>query len=264
MFGTLKSFFSKKQSITITSDSEFYNPEPSVNPNFLTNQKKILDLLKHIEEASPLCTITIEGSNEQFSSSILEVELADGLIIFDKLSPSHGNKLITDKNKLKFSTIYDGIHLAFTVDNIAQGASQGNIHYKSTIPSKIFYPQRRSSPRFQITTFHIPFSGVSERTKATVGGSIFDISRKGLSLGVSITNNIARLQRGDLLQNCRMTFDNQTINFDLAIRFAKVTNKNTGKTIIGGYFENLSSKNKHKLERFVTSLEREEIRNRKA
>ncbi len=264
MFGTLKSFFSKKEITTTTSDSEFYNPEPSVNPNFLTDQKKILNLLKHIEEASPLCTITFEGLSEQFSSSILEVQLTDGLIIFDKLSPPHGNKLIVNKDKLKLSTIYDGIHLAFTVDNIETGSSQGNTHYKSVVPSKIFYPQRRSSPRIQITTFHIPFSGISERTKATVGGSIFDISRKGLSLGITITNNIARLQRGDLLKSCRITFENQSITFDLAIRFAKTTNKNTGKTIIGGYFENLSSKSKHKLERFVTSLEREEIRNRKA
>ncbi len=263
MFGKLKTFFSKNESIT-APDSEFYNPEPSVNPNFLTDSKKIQNLLKHIEEASPICTITIEGSNEQFSSSILDVLLEDNQIIFDKLSPLHGNELVVNENKLKLSTIYDGIHLAFTLDTIETSSSQGNIYYKTAIPNRIYYPQRRSSPRVQIITLHIPFSGISERTKATVGGTIFDISRKGLSLGISISNNIARLQRGDSLKNCRITFENQTITFDLAVRFVKTTNKNTGKSLIGGYFENLSSKNRHKIERLVATLEREEIRNRKA
>lgn len=263
MFGTLKSFFSKKESFT-PSDSELYNPEPKVNPNFLTEPKKILNLLKHIEEASPLCTITIEGSNEQFSSSLLDIQIADEQIIFDKLSPPHGNELIVNKNKLKLSTIYDGIHLAFAIDTFEIDSSQGNTYYKTAIPSRIFYPQRRSSLRILITTLHIPFSGISERTKATVGGTIFDISRKGLSLGISVSNNIARLQCGDSLKNCRISFENQTISFDLAIRFVKTTNKMTGKSLIGGYFENLSSTNRNKLERIVAMLEREEIRNQKA
>lgn len=263
MLGTLKAFFGKKESVTITSDSEPFSLEPNANPNFLTDVKKIHILLKNIEEASPICTISIEGMNDQFSSSILDVQLENNQINLDKLSPPHGNQLLTSKNKCKLSAIHNGIHLAFPLDSIEKDSSGDISFYKIAMPNRIYYPQRRSTPRIQITALHIPFSGISERTKATVGGSIFDISRKGLSLGISITNNIARLQRGDSLKNCRITFEDQTINFDLAVRFVKTANKSTGRTFIGGYFENLSSKSRNKLERFVAALEREEIRNRK-
>ncbi len=262
MLGTLKGFFGKKENIT-ASDSETYEPKPSSNPNFLTDPKKIRCLLKNIEEAAPICTITIEGTNDSFSTSILDVQLENNQIILDELSPSHGNELVISKKAFKLSTIYNGIHLAFKVNNIETGRSREIVYYKVAIPNRIYYPQRRSSPRIQITVLHIPFSGISERTKATVGGSIFDISRKGLSLGISITNNIARLQRGDTLKNCRITFEGRMISFDLSVRFVKTSNISTARTIIGGYFENLSSKSRNKLERFVATLEREEIRNRR-
>ena len=58
MLGTLKDFFKKKEEPT-TSDT--YDPQPATNPNFLTDPDKIKSLLKDIEQASPLCTIIIEG-----------------------------------------------------------------------------------------------------------------------------------------------------------------------------------------------------------
>ena len=175
--------------------------------------------------------------------------------------PAHGNKLLLTENKLKLSTIYNGIRLAFNLSNITPGSSRGIAYYKTTIPDRIYYPQRRGSPRIQITSLSILFSGISARTKATVGGSIFDLSREGI--GINAPNNIARLQRGDVLKNCRISIDNQTIDFDLSIRFVKTSNQGAGKTLVGGYFENLPSKNRNKLERFIATLEREEIRNRK-
>jgi len=260
MLGTLKSFFKKKDN-TKDIEPEDYHPELNSNPNFLTEPEKIRSLLKDIEEASPLCTIIIEGSEEQFSSSILDVQIENNQIILDELFPKHGNGLLLTKNHLKLSSIFNGIRLAFKLSNIEAGSSRGIAYYKSAIPNKVYYPQRRSSPRIQITTFNIPFSGISSRTKVTIGGSIFDLSRGGI--GISTPNNRARFQRGDLVKNCHITIDKQSIAFDLSVRFIKTSKQGAGQTLIGGCFENLSSKNRNTLERFVTTLEREEIRNRK-
>jgi len=260
MLGTLKSFFKKKEN---TKDivPEDYHPELNSNPNFLTEPEKIRSLLKDIEEASPLCSIIIEGTEEQFSSSILDVQIENNQIILDELFPKHGNALLLTKNHLKLSSIFNGIRLAFKLSDIEAGSSRGIAYYKSAIPDKVYYPQRRSSPRIQITTFNIPFSGISSRTKVTIGGSIFDLSRGGI--GISTPNNRARFQRGDLVKSCRITIDKQSITFDLSVRFIKTSKQGAGQTLIGGCFENLSSKNRNTLERFVTTLEREEIRNRK-
>ncbi len=260
MLGTLKTLF-KKEQIILPPPSEDYDPEPSSNPNFLTDQKKIEQLLKDIEQASPLCTIIFENTAKKFSSSILDVQIENNQIILDELLPSHGNNLMMNSNKLKLSTIYKGIHLAFKLESIQIGSSRGMAYYKTAIPERIYYPQRRSSPRIQITSLNIPFSAISQRTQTSIGGLIFDLSRSGV--GITSPNNIARFQRGDLLKNCNITLDEQSISFDLIVRFVKTSNQGSRKTLVGGYFENIQSKSRNKIERFVAAIEREEIRNRK-
>jgi len=260
MLGTLKTLF-KKEEIIATPELEDYVPEPASNPNFLTDQKKICQLLKNIEEASPLCTIIFKSSDQKFSSSILDVQLENNQIILDELIPPHGNNLMVRESNMSLSTIYNGIHLSFKLDNIDAGSSRGIAYYKTIFPSRIYYPQRRSSPRIQITSLNIPFSGMSQRTQASIGGLVFDLSRGGVC--ITSPNNIARFQRGDLLRNCSITLDNQTIDFDLSVRFIKKSNQGSRKTLVGGYFENIQSKGRNKIERFVAAIEREEIRNRK-
>lgn len=260
MMGIIKKLLKKKEKPT-EQGSEFYHPEQNSNPNFLTDPGKITRLLKNIEEASPLCTISIDGSTEHFSSSILDIQIDSKQIILDELLPKHGNELLISENKLKLSTIFNGIRLAFKLSDINTGSSHGIAYYKAAIPDRIYYPQRRSSPRIQITSLNIPFSGVSDRTKLSIGGYIFDLSRGGL--GVNLSNNKARFLRGDTVKNCQINIDDHTIIFDLSVRFVKTSNHGTGRTQIGGYFENISSKNKKQLEYFVASIEREEIRKRK-
>ena len=257
MLRTIKDFFKKKEA---PSSSDTYDPKHATNPNFLTDPDQIISLLKDIEQASPLCNIHIEGITEEFGSSILDVQFDNKQIILDELFPKYGNNLITDK-KIKLSTIHNGIRLTLMLSDITSGSSRGIVYYKSAIPNRIYYPQRRTTPRIQLSALNIQFSGVSDRTKSSVGGHIFDLSRRGI--GIAIPNNRARIQLSDAIKNCRITLDDHSINFDLTIRFVKTTNQKTGKTQIGGYFDNLTSKSQNKLEHFVATLEREEIRKRK-
>jgi len=257
MLRTIKDFFKKKED---PSSSDTYDPKRATNPNFLTDPDQIISLLKDIEQASPLCNIHIEGITEEFGSSMLDVQLDTKQIVLDELFPKYGNNLITDK-KIKLSTIHNGIRLTLMLSDITSGSSRGIVYYKSAIPNRIYYPQRRTTPRIQLSALNIQFSGVSDRTKSSVGGYIFDLSRGGI--GIAIPHNRARIQRSDSIKNCRITLDAHSINFDLTIRFVKTTNQKTGKTQIGGYFENLTSKDQNKLEHFVATLEREEIRKRK-
>ncbi len=245
----------EKQSSIAPELSEY---EHTSNSFFLTDQKKIIQLLKDLEEASPLCTITIKGITEQFSSSILDVQIDNKQIILDELSPRHGHELLINQNKLKLITIYNGIRLAFNLSGIKTGSSHGIAYYKSFIPNRIYYPQRRSFTRTIINYDQITFSGISSRNQATVGGKIFDISTVGV--GVCLPSNRARFQRGDSVKNCTINLNGHIMNFDLAVRFVKKNNQGNDKTQIGGYFENISTEDKNKLRGFVMTLEQEENR----
>lgn len=260
MLETLKKIFIKPETQK-DSVTEFYELESTTNPYFITHSDKINRLLRDIEETSPLCTVNIEGTSEEFSSSILDVQIENQKIILDELSPKHGNKLLVKRNNLKLSTYYNGINLAFRLSKMKVGSSCGIPYYKTAIPDRIYYPQQRTSPRIQISSLNIPFSGVSSKTKRSVSGQLVDLSRGGI--GISIYNNRTRLERGDSIFHCHMTLDDFTIKFELTVGYIKTGKSKTSKTYLGGYFDGLPTKSLHKLEYFITSLEREKIRNLK-
>lgn len=254
MLETIKKFFAKQENVK-DSVTEFYELDPTTSSHFITHPDKINKLLKDIEEESPLCTINIEGTSEDFNSSILDVQIDNQQIILDELSPKHGNKLLLKKNNLKLSTHFNGINLAFRLSKMKVGSSCGIAYYKTAIPDQIYYPQHRASPRIEIISLNIPFCGVSSKTKRSVSGQLLNLSKGGI--GISIFNNRTRLQRGDSILNCHITMDNYTLNFKLNVGYVKTSKLKKGSTHIGGYFDHLPAKSQHKLEHFISSLESE-------
>jgi len=203
----------------------------------------------------------IDGSEEEFSSSILDIQTAKKSILLDELTPQHGNKLICKKKTIKLSTYFNGIHLAFKLNKIQFGSTHGIVYYKADFPERIYYPQRRKSHRIEIKSLRISFSGIANKNDASIGGYLFDLSRGGI--GIKLQDNRTRLQRVDYLKNCRFTLDDHCMEFDLIVRFAKRISPTNPQTIIGGYFENTPPRSQNKLSYFITALEREEIRKQK-
>ncbi len=260
MLSKLKSLFSKGETIQLEESED--DLSPFENPNFITNTDRIINLLCEIEVSSPLCTIQIDNAPEEYNSSILGIKPDKNLIILDELTPDEGNTYLQNTKSLKLSTYHKGIHLSFHLSEIELGYSRGITYYKASLPQRIFYPQRRHSPRIEISSIDIAFSGVSERTGISVNGYLFDLSRGGA--GIDLPVNRARIQRGDRIKNCQIIFDDYEMNFDLSVRFVKQPSPTTSKMQIGGFFENVSNKSQSKLSYFITSLERVEIRKQKA
>lgn len=261
MLRKLKHLFSKQPPAepAVDDDEDFVGFE---NPNFITEPDKIAKLLSEIEHGSPLCSVQVHPPGEDFSSSILGVKQDKRIIILDELMPKQGNDLLLLNRSLKLSTFHKGIHLSFNLSGIEVGHSRGINYYKAPFPERVFYPQRRRTPRLEISSIDIPFSGVVQRTSSTIGGSLFDLSRGGA--GVYVPVNRARVQRGDTIKNCQMTIEDYTMDFDLSVRFVKPVSPASTKVQIGGLFENLSAKSLSRLSYFITSLERVEIRKQKA
>ncbi|MGY6277672.1 flagellar brake protein [Methylomonas sp. MgM2] len=260
MLNKLKGLFAKEEKITVKEE----NDELSLfeNPNFITDRDRIIAILSDIETSSPLCTIKIDDVPEEYNSSILGLKADKDLVVLDELIPKDGNVALQNIKSLKLSTFHKGIHLSLNLSEVEVGYSNGLIYYKAPLPERIFYPQRRRSPRIEISSIDIAFSGVSERTGISVSGYLFDLSRGGA--GIDLPANRARIQRGDSIKNCQIKFDDYTMDFDFSVRFVKQGGVNTSKVQIGGFYENLSKKSRTKLSYFIASLEREEIRKQKA
>ena len=260
MLRKLKQLFSKSGSVDADQDDD--GLLSFENPNFITDADKIAKLLSEIENSSPLCGVQVDGATEEFSSSILGVKLDKNNIILDELVPKHGNDLLLRSRALKLTTFHKGIHLSFNLEGIEIGHSRGINFYKAKLPTRVYYPQRRRSPRLEISSIDIPFSGQVTRTGISLGGYLFDLSRGGA--GISVPVNRARVQRGDMIKNCQIIFEDYTMDFDFSVRFVKQSSASSPKIQIGGLFENLSNKSQTRLSYFITSLERVEIRKQKA
>ena len=261
MLGKLKQIFAKATSNEedAIGEDDFTS---SANPNFITDHDKIVKLLSDLESGSPLCTIHLEGSNENFTSSILGLKIEQNSLVLDELTPKEGNAILQRGKDLKLSAFHKGIHLSFFLRGVEIGSSRGIIFYKAPFPERIFYPQRRKAPRIEISTVDIPFNGIAEKTGTSVSGYLFDISRGGI--GVTLPVNRARLQRGDRIKNCQISFEDYVMDFELDVRFVKLVAAGSSRMQIGGLFDKLSSKSQTKLSYFITSLERSVIRRLKA
>ncbi len=260
MLSNLKKFFLKdSQESKPSTDQSAVNLNQS--PYFITDADQIILLLKEIENSSPMCSVIFDGINQEFNTSILDIQETQQQIILDELIPKIGNQFLLKKNKLKLSTHHHGIRLAFMLTDIKPYTSKGIAYYKVAIPDRIYYPQRRSSARIPLTSSNILFTGISQKSQLTLKGYLFDISRSGI--GVLIPNNKIRITRGEIIRNCKISLDDNTVTFNMMVRFVKTGQMRRDPIQIGGCFHDIDIKAQKKLSLFVSSIEREEIRRRK-
>ena len=256
MFKALRQVFSHDddQVVNLVSDQG--------NPNFITERPKILRLLQQIIESPPLCTVTIRHSNKPFFTSLLEIEKEKGLVVFDELTPEPGNQLLNQAGIGRLSTFINGVHLTFDLKEIVREVSGRQVTYKAQLPQTIFYPQRRSSPRFVTEPSTIDFQGISRDTGMLVKGYVMDISRTGLSLAFSKAGG--SIQSGDKLNACEIQLPGDNVfSFDLSVRSIRKVSPTSLQKQIGGFFNSLSPQNQSRLDRSICALERQQIRKRK-
>jgi c-di-GMP-binding flagellar brake protein YcgR len=262
MLGKLKNIFSRLAEMPEVEEGDVDEFSTLENPNFLTDPDKILKLLCEIEHASPLCNIKIEGSDQTYGSSILAVKTDKQQVLIDELMPKTGNAFLQQKKTLKFLAIHKGIQISFTLQDVEAGFSRGITFYKAGLPEKIYYPQRRRTPRVEISAISIRFKGIAQKTGIPLVGYLYDISRDGAGIELPVTR--ARIMRGDVLSSCQIVVEDYVMDFDLNVRFFKSATNGSSRVQVGGMFENLSMKSQSKLSHFISALERVEIRRQKA
>lgn len=233
-------------------------PRPSHSAKFVTEQPGILKLIQTIHESAQPCLVTITGSKKIFSTFLVDFQPEQGHLILNELKPNEGNTVLQHVKTLKLSGFVNGVQLAFKLNLLDYGLNRGTYYYKTDLPDRIYYPQRRSSPRiFVVDTEKIHFQAYASSDKPTFTGDIYDLSRGGIC--INITDLTIILERGDVIENCKMRLpDEYCITFSLAVRSIKVLNSR--KTQIGGYFLSMPPKHQRKLEAFLALLERKSIR----
>ncbi|MDC9728285.1 MAG: flagellar brake protein [Methyloprofundus sp.] len=232
-------------------------PHINSNPRFITEPEKILTILNAVTNIPILCTIPTGASDEVYSTQIVELIDRKKLLTFKALDSNEGNQSLKQHKQLKLITHYNNIHISILLDKIVAHKIQHSAYFQAPLPLRIYYPQRRQFIRIDASNHHFTFQGVSERTSATVGGTIENISRRGLA--VIIDNTTARTRIGEVLKNCTLTLDEQTkIHFDFTIRHQRPYSQNALVTIGGSFTETFTMEEQLSLDNLLASLERTE------
>lgn len=261
MFKSIKQLFTRESPAQAAppadSDVDFNN-----NPRFLRKPAQIARLLGQLKEEGSLFTVFIEGSEETFGSTILAIRSDENCLLFDELNSKSGHELLLKKGKFKAQASYAGVDAIFTINSLEKGDSKGIAYYKVPIPDEIYYPQRRGARRIALKSLYsIPFHATITAANTPLLGHLQNISSTGM--GALISSRLP-CRRGDVLQNCRIPLpDGSQINFDLTIR--ALNNHQMGqKVYLGGFFKNIDSGSRKKLERFIIKSEREQIKREKS
>jgi c-di-GMP-binding flagellar brake protein YcgR len=228
------------------------------NPKFVTHPDKITSILCAIQIQNCLCTLSQQGQKKGLLTSIIEVDKEQNLLILDEINSAELRTFFQSTQKIKLSTYLNGVHLAFlmTLTAVIKPGTE-SLNYTSPLPDRIYYPQRRNSPRLVTDTLTITFPAV--KNQYLVHGEVMDVSRGGMSFRLTAKEN--SIQTGDYLRNCHLNLPiGYEMVFTLVIRSVK-TERNA--VFIGGYFVNLSPQCKNRLDIFIATLEREIIRKRK-
>ncbi|MFA5985033.1 MAG: flagellar regulator YcgR PilZN domain-containing protein [Methylococcaceae bacterium] len=254
-------FFSKNLNEIATDENGSEELDFPQNPNFVTQEGKIANLIRQLVKTPHRCSTTLEDADEIFVTTIIDLQHNPELIIFEALNSAQGNNLILKNRRVKLTTYLNNIPLTFELNDIAVGKAHDNVIFKAPLPQKMYYPQRRHSPRIAVPGANIGFSGTCYDSGLTIGGFVADLSREGLAITFIDDRHI--LHRGDRLENCQIELPDGRINFAISVRFLKRQYPSKNKKQFGGIFENLDGQNQKKLERYICTLEREQIRNQR-
>jgi len=224
------------------------------NSRQVTKEKKIYSLLKQAYQNNVLFTIKLPETNGIFQTAITGIYPDQGYLTLDEISPIEGKPLFLKQNESQLSGRLDGVALAFKTSLVDAGEKSDTAHYRATIPTSLYFLQRRKHFRAAMSSTQIAFHAyrtVNER-EALVG-YIFDISTVGIGV---ILNDVHAISRGDLIPTCTLRLPGQgNLVFSLQISFSH-PNSEREVTRIGGQFEDMDKTSQRKLRKIINQNER--------
>ena len=214
-------------------------------------------MLTRLMEKRDLLTISIEGSQEKFTSTIIEVDVKAGQVHLDELMPRLGNKLMVDKCRFQVSGRLDGINIDFNMSLVDTLRHGGIVDYVVSIPKAVNYWQRRDSHRVRLPMTPSFRATLVSRDNVVAEGLLRDISHGGAQL---ILKSGTTVTSGKMLYECAVELpEGPEIYCTIDVRYALPYGKHNDIRA-GIRFLDLTPYQQRIIAQCITSVELEFIR----
>ncbi|MET0082851.1 MAG: flagellar regulator YcgR PilZN domain-containing protein [Sedimenticola sp.] len=227
--------------------------------NFITNAGRIASLLHQASKAPILFNAKFKTHGGPFNTAVMRVKEEENYIILDEITPKESHQLFLSEKRIRMLGYLHGVEMSFETELLDHGIHEGIRFYKTTMPEKLFYLQRRADHRVPTTGIRIPFQARrANGLDQYVHGYLSDLSLGGIGI---ILEEATYLRPGDTLPTCTITLPNEAgdVIFSLEIRFASKAQYKR-RVRLGGAFQKLDRDSKQKIRKLINELERAQLK----
>ncbi|MDZ7753482.1 MAG: flagellar regulator YcgR PilZN domain-containing protein [Gammaproteobacteria bacterium] len=237
-------------------------PRPSLDPERLNTSEQIGRVLHELLDARKQVTMLLEGSDETFTSSILQVDTGTATLELDELNPRGGHERLTRIREFRLITRHHGVDISFHSQVTHIDSSGGIAVYTAAFPTILRYQPRRAAYRAEVE--------LSERIPVflqTEGGGLLqgelrDISVGGLGLEL-VRRPVVDVEKGQRIGTCTIRLrDGEQITGSLEICFVGQAAIRQ-RLRLGGRFVDMEPQNNKAVRKLVADIDRRRIKHRR-
>lgn len=233
------------------------NPNDSQTER-VTAKPQLIGLLQRIKDSRTLLMVHLPDDNTRYTSALLELDLQNGTLVLDELTPAAGNARVAELKRFHATARLSGGQVRFRVDVQSRESGNGVIRYIAGLPEFLTYEQRRNAFRARVPAGLVVPAVLTNDAGTTHECEVLDISTFGIRLD---TARGAELSVDDGHQYaCNISFpEGGSISGEVELRFIG-EDQVTHRVQIGARFTGLVGPQRKAIERFVMYLQRETIR----
>ena len=224
---------------------------------FVTGRQPVAFLLAGMQKAG--VHFSVQFGQEIFLTSILHVSVEDSRLVFDCSGSALVNRHYLQSARSVFMGRPDGIHIQFSVGEVAELIYAGAQAFSSALPERVLRLQRRESfrietPKVRPLVFfgHLPDGSLLHLP-------VHDLSIGGLGLIAPIDLPLLP-ERGMVLSRCHCVLhsEDRQVFFNASVRHVTNVEGRNGQRHwrIGLQFADLSASDEIVLQRYIVQMER--------
>lgn len=220
---------------------------------------RIAGLLSAITFPPLLLNVALPGVAGLFTTALLQVNSVGKLILLDGLSPDEGHQRVEPGSVMHVHGRLRGIQLDFATRVMEIQAGDRPPAYLARMPASVRYHQRRRHFRVRTGYLHDYSVVVLGPSAAGLRGRLLDLSAGGLKI---LFPRDPGLEPGQQVENCRLSFLGEE-QLECGLELIHFTpNPLTGELEVGARFLHADPRGKQRLQRCLTALQRQQLRER--
>jgi c-di-GMP-binding flagellar brake protein YcgR len=239
-----------------TSTEKYSAAKESNDEYFLETPEDIYGALRKIILMKQPVMISIEGSDEKFTSAITHANLKNSSFFLDQVVPQKGNDLIRSGSRFSLLADSQGVKIEFNMTGRLK-YQPTNEQYRVEFPTQVLYLQRRTAYRVMIPPAHqILVKLKMDDGGENLVGQLADLSSSGFK-ALFKGDCVERLKNNSDIPVARVKFNDQN-NMDCSLIARHVVATKEANTQVGFAFNLISGMGQRYLDRLIGELQWEE------